>query len=191
MREPGHLDLRGPRPGEHYDVYVTWNPQSGASQTPSMRSTRHTAIPGAGPAIDQTQAPVDDEGDGNYWHSLGVYNATSGTLVVTLTAGDSGNMLADAVTIVRYEAAPTMGLAINSFTFVNSGEINVSYTVTDAAAPPFSIGIYGSPDGVRQGDLFQTYDVSDPTPHGQPVHRKVRSCRLQRPGAPTHTCLPY
>jgi hypothetical protein len=96
-----------------------------------------------------------------------VYNATSGTLVVTLSAGDSGDILADAVQIVRYETAPTTNLTINNFSIVDSGEnvgqISVTYTVTGADAPPFSIGIYGSPSTVRQGDLLQSYDVSDPS----------------------------
>ena len=114
------------------------------------------------PAVNQTQAPVDAEGDGCYWHSLGVNNATSGTLVVTLTAGDAGKMLADAVTIVRYETAPTTGLAIDSFTSTIPAE-NDGPTPSPAEAPPFSIGIYGSPDGVRQGNLLQSYDVGDPS----------------------------
>ncbi len=41
------------------------------------------------------------------------------------------------------------------------GQISVEYTVTGAAATPFSIGIYGSPDGKTPENLLQTIDVTD------------------------------
>ena len=58
-------------------------------------------------------------------------------------------------------ATPT-DLTINSFTMDDQGQIQISYTVGNASAPPFSIGVYGSPDGAHLGDLLQTYEVSDP-----------------------------
>ena len=153
---------------DFYDVYVTWSPQANASQDTQdaqyavYNGTTTTLLPG----LNQQQPPVDAQAEGCWWQSLGVYNATSGTLVVTLGAGDSGDMLADAVRIVRYETAPTTSLTVNSFSFDNQGQLHVSYTITTingSAAPPFSIGIYGSPDGVQPVDDLQEYDVSDPT----------------------------
>ena len=38
----------------------------------------------------------------------------------------------------------------------------MSYTVNGEDSPPFSIGIYGSPDGLQPATLLQTYEVSDP-----------------------------
>ena len=58
-------------------------------------------------------------------------------------------------------ATPT-DLTINSFTMDDQGQIQISYTVGNASAPPFSIGVYGSPDSAHLGDLLQTYEVSDP-----------------------------
>ena len=39
----------------------------------------------------------------------------------------------------------------------------MSYTINGEDSPPFSIGIYGSPDGLQPTTLLQTYDVDDPS----------------------------
>jgi len=96
--------------------------------------------------------------------SLGVFHVASGTsrtLSVELDATTSGDVLADAVRLVRHDAAPATNLAIGDFTVDSQGQLSVQYTITGGNASPFSIGIYASPDGVQPAQLLQTIDVTD------------------------------
>jgi hypothetical protein len=147
--------------GAYYDVYVTWFPVWGSST-----EAQYTVIdPGyttssSLPAIDQTQPPTDDQAAGVFWNDLGVFQSQSGTLDVSLTSDTSGYAIAGAVRLVENASAPTTNLVMNSFGVDSNGNLAVTYTVTGAAATPFSIGIYQSTDGKQAGNLVGTIDVS-------------------------------
>ena len=82
----GHLQI-SIRPG-----IMTY--MSPGRRSPVLRRPRSTAVwtddaassPSAGliAAVNQTQAPADDQAAGVFWHDLGVFQATSGTLIVQL-----------------------------------------------------------------------------------------------------------
>ncbi len=171
-------------PSGYYDVYVSWSPNGGTS-TAAQYSVYDgtTQLGGALPAANQTQAPADAQEAGAFWHELGVFQvATSGSLAVGLSAESTdttGEILADAAMIVPLGTAPVTNLVMdaNGFTVDQSGNLSVTYTINGEDSPPFSIGIYGSPDGRQagllpspsgggaggEGGLLQTYDITDPT----------------------------
>ena len=61
-------------------------------------------------------------------------------------------------------------MATNGFSINAQGMVSVTYTVTEGPAPPFSIGIYGSPDGVQPATLLQTYEIDDTNLLGDGTH---------------------
>ena len=63
---------------------------------------------------------------------------------------------------VEHEVNPAtpVGLTIDGFSLDDSGELSVEYTIGAGSAVPFTIGIYGSPDGVQAGELLQSYDAA-------------------------------
>ena len=128
--------------------------------------------------VDQQLAPFDDQEAGAYWHELGVYT-THGTLIVQLLANPSAPVLADAVWLVKHDAAPATSLAMGNFTVDNQGNLTVSYTISGADAPPFSIGACSSPDGAaRRGAANLRDRRPGAAGRGQP-HGELRG-RLQR-----------
>ena len=163
----GNLD-----PTAYYDVYVAWTPITGASTAAqysvydngtSIEPVGQTAIA----SVNQTLLPADYQTAGTYWHDLGVFQVSSGTLAVQLGTDTSGEALADAVTIVPYTTPPLTNLTFsqpgNGISVDQNGNLSVSYTINGEDAPPFSIGIYGSPDGVQPTNQLQSYEVDDPT----------------------------
>jgi hypothetical protein len=109
----------------YYDVYVTWSPQPGATQNASFvvmdNGTPINPVDQSSIApVDQSQAPADDQAAGVFWHHVGVFYVTTGTLSVRLGAATSGNVLADAVRLVKHTAAPTTNLAMGSFSVRSS-----------------------------------------------------------------------
>ena len=88
-----------------------------------------------------------------FWHDLGVYQAASGTLIVELNTDNTGEVLANAAMVVPLETAPVTNLTMDSFGVDSSGNLSVTYTINGEDSPPFSIGIYGSPDGRQAGLL--------------------------------------
>ena len=136
-----------------------------------------TQLGGTLPTVNQTESPADLQEAGVFWHDLGVYQAASGTLIMQLGTDGSGEVLANAAMVVPLETAPVTNLAMDSFGVDSSGNLSVTYTINGEDSPPFSIGIYGSPDGRQagllpspsgggaggEGGLLQTYDITDPT----------------------------
>ncbi len=64
--------------------------------------------------------------------------------------------------IAPYATPPLTTLTMKGFNTNDNGNLTVSYTINGEDAPPFSIGIYQSLDGVQLGELIGTIDVSDP-----------------------------
>jgi hypothetical protein len=80
---------------------------------------------------------------------------------VVLGTAASGAVSADAVRLVADATQPATNLVMQGFSVYAQSQFSVEYEVEGtSAAPPFSIGIYGSPDGSQPADLLQTYDVS-------------------------------
>ena len=164
----GNLD-----PTAYYDVYVTWSPIAGAatnaqySVTDGGTSIQPIGV-GSTPAyFNQNLSPSDYQAAGTIWRSLGVFQVTSGMLAVELTAGSSGMALADAAMIVPHVTLPLTNLSFGTtgdgIAVDENGNFAVTYTIDGEDSAPFSIGIYGSPDGVQPATLLQTYEVDDPT----------------------------
>jgi hypothetical protein len=151
----------------YYDVYVTWSPEADASTTAdySVNNGGGAMDPigqsGVAP-VNQTQAPYDVQSAGVSWQDLGVFQAGSGTLNVQLASGASSPVLANAVMIVPYATVPLTNLTMGSFTVDSQGNLSVRYTINGEDAPPFNIGIYGSPDGRQATNLLQMYPITDP-----------------------------
>ncbi len=94
--------LGGLAPGK-YDVYATWAPQANAATNAAFKvadgaQSSFTSL------INQRQAPAIPV-NGTNWASLGSIDSSSGTLTVTLTNAANGPVMADAVMIVRHDAA--------------------------------------------------------------------------------------
>ena len=155
-------------PSAVYDVYVTWSPQStaatGAAYVVNDNNTSINPVgQGSIATVDQTIPPADDQAAGVFWHHLGAFQIASGTLKVQLGSDPGYSVLADAVRLVQHTEAPTTNLVLNSFSINTQGQISVQYTIDGASAAPFSIGIYGSPDGSTPATLLQTVEVDDPS----------------------------
>jgi hypothetical protein len=156
-------------PSGYYDIYVTWAPTSGAAMcAPYSVSVDGGTTWSSQPTVNQQQAPTDYQMAGVFWHDLGIFHATAGTLIVQLgtdSTDDSGEVLADSAMIVPQATAPLTDLAMNTsgFNVDANGNLSVTYTVNGEDSLPFSIGIYGSPDGVQPTTLMQTDEVDDPT----------------------------
>ncbi len=162
----GNLD-----PTAYYDVYVTWAPIVGASTMAqysvnggggSMNPIDQSSIS----TVNQTQPPFDYLAAGLYWHDLGVFQASSGSLAVQLATDGSGSVLADAALLVPYATPPVTNLSFspagNGIAVDENGSISVTYTINGEDSPPFSIGVFQSTDGIQPGPLVGTIDVSDP-----------------------------
>ena len=98
----------GLNPGQYYKVETTWTKNTNrATNAPYTISGGAVTLP---IAVNQQPSPVGVSGDNWTWQELGLYEPTSGTLVVTLSnSGANGNVIADAV---RIEPAPASGPAI-------------------------------------------------------------------------------
>ncbi len=153
----GNLD-----PTAYYEVYVTWVPITDASAGAvySVSSDGGSTWQSLA-SVAQTQAPADLQAAGTFWHNLGVFQVTSGTLAVKLGTDTSGYVLADAAMIAPNSVPAMTNLTMGTFTVDSQGNLSVSYTITGEDAPPFSIGIYQSADGVQPGALAGTIDVTD------------------------------
>jgi PKD repeat protein len=167
----GNLD-----PTAYYDVYVTW--ASIADASTAAQYSVYDGLPGDGgeqiepidqsdiSTVDQAEPPFDYLAAGVYWHDLGVFEVTSGTLAVQLGPDGSGEVLANAAMIVPYAPPPLTTLLLNQpgdgFAVDDNGNLTVTYTINGEDSPPFSIGIYQSADGIQPGALAGTIDVSDP-----------------------------
>ena len=81
----------------------------------------------------------------------------------TNSTDTTDEVLADAAMIVPQTTAPLTNLTMDNFAVDANGNLSVTYTINGEDSPPFSIGIYGSPDGIQPTTLLQTYDVSDPS----------------------------
>ncbi len=152
----------------YYEVYVTWSPEADASTAAQYTVTDGgTPIQPIGetltPTVNQAIAPASFQAAGVYWRELGVFQPVTDNLAVSLAANATSPVLANAVMIVPESTPPDTSLSMGAFTVDNQGNLSVTYTVNGEEAPPFSIGIYGSPDGVQPTNLLQTYEVSDPT----------------------------
>ena len=138
-----------------------------ADATPSTRqSTMLMAYPtrGAGQP-DRRQHGRPDGGRvlARTWACSRVLGKSE-TIAVELNADAPAVVLADAAMIVPLGTAPLTNLVMdtNGFSDAN-GNLSVTYTINGENSPPFSIGIYGSPDGHQTSNLLQTYDITDPT----------------------------
>jgi Ca2+-binding RTX toxin-like protein len=158
-------------PSAYYDVYVTSAPIAGASTTAQYSvwdgGRQYAGGTQVGPigqtgiaTVNQTIYPADYQTAGEFWHDLGVFQVSSGMLVVQLGSGEA---LADAAMIVPYTTRPLTNLTMDSFAIGSDGNLSVTYTVGVENSAPFSIGFFGSPDGVRPADLLQSYEIDDPT----------------------------
>jgi len=90
----------------NYEVYVTW-PESTVRATNAPYAVYDDATGEGGALINQKVAPDDAEHDGQWWESLGVFSIESGTLVVELSDDANGIVVADAVLVLKVDAAPT------------------------------------------------------------------------------------
>jgi hypothetical protein len=81
---------------------------------------------------------------------------------VSVTVANSLGSAQQRATVDVLDTTPTTDLSIGSFTVDTSGNLSVAYTVGGAAATPFTIGVYSSPDGVQLGNMVQSVDVSAP-----------------------------
>ena len=151
----------------YYEVYATWSAEAGASTAAQYTvSDDGTTVQPFGetstPTVNQNACTTDLQAAGVYWQEIGVFQANSDTLTVSLFASATSPVLANAVMIVPVETPPVTSLSMDSFTVDNQGNLSVSYTINGEDAAPFSIGIYQSADGVHPGALVGTIDVSDP-----------------------------
>ena len=166
-------------PSGYYDVYVTWSPIAGASMAAQY------SVDGGGslPAVNQTQAPSDLQAAGVFWHDLGVFQATTGALVVQLSTGSTdttGDLLANAAMIVPETTVALTNLVMDTFGVDSSGNLAVTYTVNGEDSPPFSIGIYGSAGRHPAGHAAP--DRRNRRPH--PACRRRPDLYGQHPGRP-------
>ena len=153
-------------PTGYYDVYVTWSPLAGAAGAAQYSVYDGATLLSNSPTVNQGQAPVDYQAAGVDWHDLGVFQATSAALIVQLgnESSESGSIvLANAAMIIPESTPPLTTLSVGSFSVDSQGILSVSYTINGEDAPPFSIGIYGSPDGIQPTNLLQSYEVDDPS----------------------------
>ncbi len=153
---------------QYYEVYATWSPEADAATAAQYTvDDGGTPIQPIGetstPTVNQSLAPADLQAAGVYWQDLGVFQPTTDTLSVTLARDPDSPVLANAVMIVPESTPPVTSLSMGSFTVDNQGNLSVSYTINGEDAPPFSIGIYGSPDGIQPTNLLQSYEVDDPS----------------------------
>ncbi|MGA2254439.1 MAG: autotransporter-associated beta strand repeat-containing protein, partial [Thermoguttaceae bacterium] len=87
-------------PTVQYQVYATWvGDSSHASNAPFTMFDGSTTL--ATVLMNQQSTPVDATIDGQAWQSMGVYQASSGTLVVQLSDNANGNVVANAVRLVE------------------------------------------------------------------------------------------
>jgi hypothetical protein len=98
----------GLSPSQYYKVETTWTQSANrATNAPYTISGGTVTLP---VVLNQQQPPVGVSTNNGTWQELGVYEATTGTLVVTLSnSGANGNVIADAV---RLEPVPVSGPAI-------------------------------------------------------------------------------
>jgi len=98
--------FQGVDPTAQYQVYATWSPAANRA-TDSPFSVYDSGTPLGTTRLDQQFAPTDATIDGQGWESLGVYTATSGTLVVKLGDNADGDVIANAVRIVEVPPVTT------------------------------------------------------------------------------------
>ncbi len=134
-------------PAGEYDVYVTWQtdprdlaqPAIGASNAQFSVNPDGTAINVA--AVDQQTQPSDLAEDGLRWQHLANPNVQTGRfvrngsdpLIITLTnANADGRVYADAVRVVRYNAAPEVTVGPNDVLTVDElTALEVTFTADD------------------------------------------------------------
>ena len=90
-------------PDKQYQVFVTWPAGTDrATNSPFTIFDDNSAL--ATVQLNQQTAPADVRIAGQAWESVGVYDATSGTLVVQLSDNANGKVIADAVRVVEVSA---------------------------------------------------------------------------------------
>ena len=98
-------------PARQYQVFVTWAARSNqATNSPFTVLDDTNAL--ATVPLNQQAAPDDAWTVSQAWESIGVYNPTSGTLVVQLSDNANGNVAADAVRVVEvssWNGSPRVG----------------------------------------------------------------------------------
>jgi autotransporter-associated beta strand protein len=96
----------GVDPTAQYQVYATWSAGSNrADNAPFTVSDGTTPL--ATTLLNQQIVPSDATIDGQGWESLGVYTAASGTLTVNLGDNADGDVIADAIRIVKVSPVTT------------------------------------------------------------------------------------
>ena len=138
---------------------------SGVSFTDSGINDTHTALidwgDGSAPDDAQVNEPyLDTDGvteipgaisDTHVFASADTY---TGTITLTDESGNSAtqNFMVDVA---------TAAVTLNSFSASSDGsQLQVSYTVANATAAPFDIGIYTSPDGTTPDSELMSYTVN-------------------------------
>ena len=87
-------------PTATYQVLTTWvGDSSHASNAPFTVFDDTTAL--ATVRLNQQSTPTDTTIDGQAWQNMGVYQASSGKLVIQLSDDANGNVVADAVRLVE------------------------------------------------------------------------------------------
>ena len=157
-------------------------------------TTDATQLGGTLPTVNQTQSPADLQEAGVFWHDLGVYQAvaTSGTLIVQLGTDGSRRSPGQRGDDRAPRNGPGHEPTMDSFGVDANGNLSVTYTINGEDSPPFSIGIYGSPDG-RQAGLLPAFrggagvraaapDLRYRRPHA--ARRRRPDLHRQLPGGP-------
>ncbi len=87
-------------PAKSYQVLATWGAHENRATNAPYSIYDGTDLQ-ATYRFNQQYAPDDDTFDGEDWESLGVYNISSGTLVVELSDDANGYVIADAIRLVE------------------------------------------------------------------------------------------
>ncbi len=110
-------------PAGTYEVYTTWVPFSNRATSAPFQILDGTTSRGT-VSVNQRVAPTGTTVNGHAWKSLGVFTVNSQTLVVRLTDGSGGAVVADAIRIVQ--RSTTAPLSARSFAASPAADFNTS-----------------------------------------------------------------
>ena len=96
-----------------YEVLVTWKPSPSSRfrrATNALYTVRNNGTDLETAPVNMKYRPADTYKHGAWWHSLGYYDITTGTIMVQLTDAANGKVIADAVYIRRFGDAFPPGI---------------------------------------------------------------------------------
>jgi uncharacterized delta-60 repeat protein/RHS repeat-associated protein len=151
-------------PAKNYQVFATWSAQSNrATNSPFTILDDATALNTV--RINQQFAPDEVTVDGQPWESLGVYQFSSGKLVVSLSDDANGYVIADAVRIVEVPAVTQTPTVIDDgdAAYTEAGGNWLGYSETGAYQGDFRYHAAGA----GQNSASWTFEALDPAKNYQ------------------------